>query len=107
MARTGGILAERLLRPQMGAAAVAVIMGAVLWHHLHEGSFGTSEKMLAIGAVCAIIAGGIQGISAGSTLRKADSVISAQSLRSIAKGQRAAAGLLAITIICMSVARYV
>jgi hypothetical protein len=107
MARTGGILAERLLRPQMGAAAVAVIMGAVLWHYLHEGSFGTSEKMLAIGAVCAIIAGGIQGISAGSTLRKADSVISAQSLRPIAKGQRAAAGLLAITIICMSVARYV
>jgi hypothetical protein len=38
---------------------------------------------------------------------RAGPVNSAQALRSIAIGQRAAAVLLAITIICMSVARYV
>jgi hypothetical protein len=107
LARTGAVHADQLFRPQMGAAAVAVITGAVLWHYLHEGSFGTSEQILAAGAVCAIVAGGIQGISTGSTLRKADSVSSEQSLRAIAKGQRAAAALLAITVICMSVARCV
>jgi hypothetical protein len=107
LARTGGVLAERLFRSQMGAATVAVITGAALWHYLHEGSFGTSEQILATGAACAIIAAGIQGISTGSTLRAVDPVNSAQALRSIAIGQRAAAVLLAITLICMSVARYV
>jgi hypothetical protein len=107
LASTGGVLVERLFRPQMGAATVAVITGAALWHYLHEGSFGTSEQILATGAACAIIAAGIQGISTGSTLRAADPVNSAQALRSIAIGQRTAAVLLAITLICMAVARYV
>lgn len=107
LAHSGGVQAERLFRPQMGAATAAVITGAALWHHLHEGSLGISEQILATGAACAIIAAGIQGISTGATLRSAGPINSAQALRSIAIGQRAAGVLLAITIICMSVARYV
>ena len=107
LAHTGGVQAEHLFRPQIGAATVAVITGAALWHYLHEGSVGISEQILATGAACAIIAAGIQGISTGSTLRRAGPVNSAQALRSIAIGQRAAGVLLATTIICMSVARYV
>ena len=107
LAHAGGVRAERLFRPQIGAAIVAVITGAALWHYLHEGSFGISEQILTTGAACAIIAAGIQVISTGSTLRRAGPVNSAQALRSIAMGQRAAAVLLAITFICMSVARYV
>jgi hypothetical protein len=107
LAHTGGVQAEHLFRPQMGAATVAVITDVTLWHYLHEGSFGISEQILATGAACAIIAAGIQGISTGSTLHRAGTVNSAQALRSIVMGQRAAAVLLAITIICMSVARYV
>src|ERR1700682_97995 len=107
LAHTGGVQAEHLFRPQIGAATVAVITGAALWHYLHEGSVGISEQILATGAACAITAAGIQGISTGSTLRRAGPVNSAQALRSIAIGQRAAGVLLAITIICMSVARYV
>jgi hypothetical protein len=103
----GGVQAEHLFRPQIGAATVAVITDAALWHYLHEGSVGISEQILATGAACAIIAAGIQGISTGSALRRAGPVNSAQALRSIAIGQRAAGVLLATTIICMSVARYV
>jgi hypothetical protein len=68
LAHAGGVRAERLFRPQIGAAIVAVITGAALWHYLHEGSFGISEQILATGAACAIIAAGIQVISTGSTL---------------------------------------
>src|SRR4030088_250559 len=73
LAHTGGVQAEHLFRPQIGAATVA----------------GISEQILATGAACAIIAAGIQGISTGSTLRSAGPVNSAQALRSIAIGQRA------------------
>jgi hypothetical protein len=97
LAHTGGVQAEHLFRPQIGAATVAVITGAALWHYLHEGSVGISEQILATGAACAIIAAGIQGISTGSALRRAGPVNSAQALRSIAIGQRAAGVLLATT----------
>jgi hypothetical protein len=50
------------------------------------------EHTLALGAVCAIAAAGVQG----ATRRK-----------SPLKGQRIAAGLLAVAVICMAIARYV
>jgi hypothetical protein len=46
---------------------------------------------LALGAVCAIAAAGFQG-----AMRRKNPL----------KGQRIAAGLLAITVICMAIARY-
>jgi len=104
LARTQALLAERLFKPQMGAAAAAVITGVVLWHTLHKGGFGTPEQILAAGAACAIIAALIQGVSKGLSSRKADS---GQATRLIVIGQRAAAALLAVTVVCMAVAKYV
>jgi hypothetical protein len=92
IARSGGAGADALFRPQMGAATITVLAGIGLWGILHRGGMGPMEHTLAIGALCAIAAAGVQG----ATRRK-----------NPVKGQRIAAGLLAVTVICMAIARYV
>src|SRR5216684_8591853 len=51
LARTGGVGGELLFGPQMGAAVIAVLTGAYLGQSVHEGTFGTPEKILAAGAL--------------------------------------------------------
>lgn len=109
LARTGGAGGEQLFRPQMGAAVIAVLTGGYLGHLLHAGTFGTTEQILAAGALAALVAAGIQGAIGGRAIRslrsgKADET-SARSR--IATAQRAAAALLAVTAVCMGAARYV
>ncbi len=60
LARTGGAGGEQLVFPQLGAATIAILTGAYLGHLVHAGSFGTPEQVLALGAVCALIAVGVQ-----------------------------------------------
>jgi hypothetical protein len=109
LARAAGPGAERLAFPQMGAAAVTVIAGAALWGLLHRDVFGTMEQLLALGAVCAFAAAGLQGLSLPAVRRlrtAASEADTAAPRRRIAITQRTAAGLLAVAIICMSVSRY-
>ena len=73
LARTGGAAGEILFRPQMGAALIAVLAGGYLWHELHAGGFGTDEQVLGLGALCALVAAGVQGMVSGravSALRR-------------------------------------
>ena len=63
--------------------------GGLLWHLVHSGSPGRTEYILLVGAVAALIAAGVQGLSG----------------RRVA-AQRIAAVLLAVTVICMAAARY-
>jgi uncharacterized membrane protein len=108
LARSGGVGAEQLFRPQMGAATVAVLSGTYLWHSVHEGSFGTAETWLAVGAVCALIAAAVQGFGVGSgvrALRKAEGGDPAARSR-IAAACRLAAILLAVTTVSMAASRY-
>jgi len=107
LARTGGYQADRLFRPQMGAATIAVLTGALLWFLLHRGPAGIQEYILGIGAVCAVLAAGVQGASARS-LRLAASGEAKEFIPSprLALSQRIVAGLLAITVACMAAARY-
>ena len=84
-----GVGAESLVRPQLGAAAIAVVTGAALWQLVHSGSPGKTEYILLAGAVAALAAVGVQGLSRGRV-----------------NGQRLAAALLAITVTCMAAARY-
>jgi len=108
MARTGAAVADRLFRPQTGAAAVAIITGGYLWHGLHP-SFGTQEQVLALGALCAILAISAQVALGSPGLRqpkRAEDKAGPLQAR-VALGQRVAAGLLALTVICMAVARYI
>ena len=90
--RSGGAGAANLFGPQMGSATVTVLAGVGLWGILHRGPGGAMEHTLALGAICAIAAAGVQGAT-----RKKNPL----------KGQRIAALLLVITVICMAIARYV
>ena len=114
LARMGGNQAREFLRPQLGAAATAIVTGALLWYLLHRRSEGTSEHVLATGAIFALIAAGIQA-GTGLTGRQ----IVSQALAGVGEldatpgqnriliGQRIAAGCLLVTVICMAAARYV
>jgi hypothetical protein len=110
LSRTGAAGAEQLAVPQMGAAAVAVVTGAVLWHFFQNGPFGTSGQVLAVGIACALVAGGIQGFFGMRTLRRLGRAEPAEAGRlrgRVVVAQRAAAALLLVTVICMAAARYV
>jgi len=108
LARTGGAAAERLFRPQMGAAVIAVLTGGYLWHLLHEGGFGKTELVLALGALCAVAAAGVQGAMGAAATRKLARAPGDPAARSrVVLAQRIAAGLLAVTVVSMVAARYV
>ncbi len=109
LARTDGVGAEQLFRPQMGAAGVTVLTGGYLWSQLHRNMFGAPEQVLAVGIVCAFVAAGVQGAIVGRITRKLSKgeVVGATARSRIALAQRIAAGLLAVTIVCMVAARYV
>lgn len=108
LARTGGLGGEKLLFPQIGAATIAIVTGATLWHLVHEGSFALSEQILVGGAIAALAAIAVQVIVGGGAVRllrsSAGDTSAARSRLAVA--QRIAAGLLVITALCMGAARY-
>jgi hypothetical protein len=109
LARTGAASADKLFRPQMSAAVVVIITGGVLWHLLHPLVFGSQEQVLALGALAALLAASVQGALCGAALRqlaRADGN-DVRSQAQVALGQRIAAGLLVVTVLCMAAARYV
>jgi hypothetical protein len=106
LARTAGMGAAKLFRPQMGAAVIALLSGGALWHLAHSGSLGRSEYILAAGAIAAVIAAAVQGIGVGPAVgTQAADQASRQQTR-IVLAERVAALLLSITVICMAAARY-
>jgi uncharacterized membrane protein len=109
LARTGGASGELLFGPQMGAAVIAMLTGGYLGHLVHSGAFGTGEKILAAGALCALIAAGVQAAIGGRAIRTLrNRTADAMAARSrIAAAQRVAAALLAVTAVCMGAARYI
>ncbi len=108
LARTGGLGGEKLFRPQMGAAVVAILTGGYLGHAVHEGAFGTAEKLLAAGALAALVAAGVQGLIGGRAILslRGGTADSAGARSRLATAQRIAALLLAVTAVCMGAARY-
>jgi hypothetical protein len=104
LARTGGASADRLFAPQMAAAAIAILSGGYLWKLTHAGGFERAEQVLAAGALCALIAVGLQGLFAGLALRRAPDDGAARTR--VATAYRISAGLLVITILTMATARY-
>jgi hypothetical protein len=109
LARTGGTRGEFLFKPQMGAATVAVLSGAWLWSLAHRGQFGATEKVLALGILCAFIAVGVQGAVGGKAVRQLahNELAEAPARAKIAFAQRTAAALLLVTVLCMAISRYV
>ncbi|HZZ93073.1 MAG TPA: hypothetical protein VFE23_10960 [Usitatibacter sp.] len=105
LARTAAANVERLFVPQMGAACVAVLTGGWLWSLTHAGAFATPERVLAIGALASVAALAIQAISTAPIIRRLRD--DPELRRRAAVGQRIAAGLLGIAIVCMASARHV
>jgi len=101
LARNGGQGAETLFRPQIGAASMSILSGLLMGYLLHRGSFELADKVLAIGAAAALLAFLIQIIAVRPALR------SPGAGQRLASACRACAVLLAITVVCMAVARFV
>jgi hypothetical protein len=109
LARTGGNQANLFLRPQMGAAGVAVVTGGVLWFLLHDGPLGLQGHILALGALCALLALAVQGAMGRPALLELSALGESEGSRlrhRVALGQRIAAVFLMITVTCMAAARY-
>ncbi|UGQ48481.1 hypothetical protein [Massilia endophytica] len=100
--------AAQLFRPQMGAAAMAVLTGAYLGHALRAGTPGTGTTLLIAGAVAAIVAAGIQGAIVGRARRKLRSEGADQPLlrQRMTMAHRIAGALLAFTVLTMASARF-
>ena len=84
-------LTPKLFRAQMWAAALTVAAGLALWGIVIRGAHGPMALTLALGALCAVAAAGVQG-----AMR-----------RSPVTAQRIAAVLLSVTVICMVISPYV
>ncbi len=107
LARTGAVGAEVVFSRQMMGVAVVVLTGGFLWSQLHSGGFGTYERVLAVGVVCAILALTVQVAMVGMNLGRLKTDATGAVRRRMAVGHRVAAGLLSVTLVAMVVARYI
>lgn len=109
LARTSVERAAQIVRPQLGAAVLAVATGALLWFLFHRGDTSMQAHTLALGAMFAVLALGVQGVTAASGARKLSTSGELDALQVHNRatiGQRIAAPLLAVTVVCMAIARY-
>src|SRR5215218_64498 len=110
LARVPEIKAEKFLPLQMRAAGIVMITGALAWYFFHGAYFGSMEITLAIGIVAAFAAAGVLGARIGSATRKlagANAVEEARLRAQMVQGERIAAGLLVVTVVCMAIARMI
>jgi len=98
------VMSGRLFRPQMVAATVAVFSGGGLWSMLHPGGFRATEIVLAIGAVLAIAAAGVQGSIVGANARR---LPGPKAEAKVVLGQKIAGVLLVLALACMLAASHV
>lgn len=108
LARDPDIRAERFIQPQMGAAGMVFLTGALLWYFFHGAYFGSMERVLALGILTAFAAAGVLSAlvrPASRQLAGADAATEALLRAKMARGERIAAWLLVITVLCMAVAR--
>lgn len=93
-----------MFRPQMVAATVTVFAGGGLWSMLHPYGFGPREIVLAIGAVLAVAAAGVQGAMVGGSVRRLPDPAAG---RKVLIGQRIASGLLIAALAMMLLEKHV
>ncbi|MCA0023172.1 MULTISPECIES: hypothetical protein [unclassified Mesorhizobium] len=108
LARDPEIRAERFIGPQMGAAGMVFLTGALLWYFFHGAYFGSMEMVLALGIVAAFAAAGVLSAMVRRTstqLVGADAATEPALRAKMAQGERIAAWLLVLTVLCMATAR--
>ena len=110
LARDPEIKAERFIQPQMGAAGMVFLTGALLWYFFHGAYFGSTEMVLALGILTAFAAAGVLGAMVRGPSRQlagANAEIETQLRTRMAMGERIAAWLLVVTVLCMAIARMI
>ena len=99
-----------LVFSQLGAAGVAIASGAGLWALFHRGSAqGPADHVLAAGALAAVLAAVLQALVVAPAARRLAGAAPPDLRRLQARmtlGQRVAAPLLMVTVVCMVIARY-
>jgi len=98
-ARIGNDHALELFGPQMGAAAVAIIAGTILWWAYHSGIFYAPEIVLIVGIAAALLAGAMQILAFRAVRAGGGGFLGSIGAR------RAAAALMGIAIVTMALAR--
>ena len=108
MANLGDASAARLFPFQMGSAAVTLATGAAMWWFQLGSSFSLHEKILLVGLVAAVLAATVQILFVGRSRRAlaASPESEAAIVGTMTTGNRAAAGLLMITVASMMIARF-
>jgi len=104
LARTGGLLVEKLAFPQFGAGVATLCMGLATWLLALRGLPPTPGfHVLGMGAACALLALIVQAsaLPAVKTLKVAQGGSSPQQRR-VLISQRVAAGLLLLTVLAMA-----
>jgi hypothetical protein len=104
LARTGGLLVEKLAFPQFGAGVATLCMGLATWLLALRGLPPTPGfHVLGMGAACAVLALIVQAsaLPAVKTLKAAQGGSSPQQRR-VLISQRVAAGLLLLTVLAMA-----
>src|SRR5262249_57707150 len=96
----------RILKAATGRGRTAIVTGALLWYLLHRGSEGTSEHVLATGAIFALLAAGAQALTGLTGRQAVDQVLAGVGELDASPGQnraligqRVAAGCLLVTVI--------
>lgn len=109
MANLGDASAVRLFPFQMGAATVTLATGAAMWWFQLGTGFGTHEHILLLGLATAVLAAAAQILFVGRARRAlaaASPTSEAAVVGTMTIGNRAAAGLLMITVASMMIARF-
>ena len=99
LAHTDKLDARKLFKQQAGAATLAILSGGYLWHIFHSNAPGRAEYILMSGAGAALLALALQ-ITAFIKARRANTGGQIPALH------RPAAGLLALTAVCMAAFRF-
>ncbi|WP_027054973.1 hypothetical protein [Mesorhizobium erdmanii] len=110
LARDPEIKAERFIQPQMGSAGMVFFTGALLWYFFHGAYFGSMEMVLALGILAAFAAAGVLGAMVRAPSRRlagANADLETQLRARMAMGERFAAWLLVVTVLCMAIARMI
>jgi hypothetical protein len=98
----------KLGKAQAGAAGLTVLIGIVLWGVNHAYPPGPQEWALGVGAICAIVAAGVQhGLAWPARRRLAQGTGNeAANRQRVTTGHRIAALLLVVTVAAMVIWRY-
>ena len=109
LARTGGVAAERLFKPQLAAALLAFVSGGYLGHTLHGHAFGRPEQLLGAAIAASAIALLVQASTVGRAMRALRGGTDSEAVAARGRAttaHRLAAALLALAAVGMVAARY-